>query len=106
MEHVKRRGLPARSDQVPVGPPRKEPPVPFFPDVPPGLYNGPPPGQHGVDLAGNGLALVGRVVDAHVVRCGGDRLGRRRVVEDDIGIRPRRQQPLPRVQPEHPGGRS
>src|SRR5579863_557551 len=57
--------------------------------------------KHGLDLSLHGHSLVRRVVGTHVMACGRDRLGRRAVVDDEVGVRPGRDYPLFRIEPEH-----
>lgn len=59
--------------------------------------------EHGLDLPGDALALVGRVVDVHVVGLDRHDLLGVRVVDDDVGVGARRDGALLRVQAEHPG---
>ena len=57
-------------------------------------------GEDALDTAGDLHALVAGVVDGHVVRRGGDRLGGGRVVDDDVGVRADGDRALLRVEAE------
>src|SRR5215467_2830163 len=50
------------------------------------LHQHSPAGQHRVHPAGDVHALVGRVVDIHVMTARRQLLGRRRVVDHDVGV--------------------
>src|SRR5215204_729059 len=61
-----------------------------------------PPGQHGVDLAVDLVALPRRIVHVHVVRpVDADRRVAVRVVHDDVGVGARLDDALRAVEPEH-----
>lgn len=77
--------------------------MPRAPGVLPAVDDGLAARQHGLDLPGDPLPLVHRVVDVHVVRLGGQGLLGLRVVDDDVGVGARRDGALLGVEAEHPG---
>src|SRR3954452_18212666 len=70
------------------------------------LDNDRPPGEHGVHVAVDLVALPCGVVHVHVVRLlDADAGVAGRVVDDDVSVRTRRDDALLRIQAEHPGRR-